>query len=77
MTPTHHPDHAVLMDYAAGSLILQEAGGSAVTLDGGPVFAPTLKPRSAAAALDPAIFSEWTQWLQIPLGLKHSEAAPN
>jgi len=55
-----------LWDYAAGSLILLEAGGSAVTLDGGPVFSPTLQPRSAAAALDPTLFKQWTQWLQIP-----------
>ena len=62
-----------LWDYAAGSLILLETGGSAVTLDGGPVFAPTLKPRSAAAALDPAIFSEWAQWLQIPVDPKNAK----
>ena len=64
-----------LWDYAAGSLILLEAGGSAITLDGGPVFAPTLKPRSAAAALDAAVFSEWRQWLRIPTEQKHGEAA--
>ena len=63
-----------LWDYAAGSLILLEAGGSAVTLDGGPVFSPTLQPRSAAAALDPALFKQWTQWLQIPAGEKNSTA---
>jgi len=66
-----------LWDYAAGCLILLEAGGSAVTLDGGPVFSPTLQPRSAAAALDPAIFSQWTEWLQMPAGRNNSKAAPN
>ena len=65
-----------LWDYAAGSLILLEAGGSAVTLDGGPVFSATLQPRSAAAALDPALFKQWTQWLQIPAGEKNSTATP-
>ena len=65
-----------LWDYAAGSLILLEAGGSAVTLDGGPVFSPTLQPRSAAAALDPSLFKQWTQWLQIPVGGKNSTATP-
>ena len=65
-----------LWDYAAGSLILLEAGGSAVTLDGGPVFSPTLQPRSAAAALDPSLFNQWTQWLQIPVGGKNSTATP-
>jgi myo-inositol-1(or 4)-monophosphatase len=52
-----------LWDYAAGSLILRETGGQAMTLDGEPVFTPTLEPRSAAAALDRSMFSEWKQWL--------------
>jgi myo-inositol-1(or 4)-monophosphatase len=55
-----------LWDYAAGCLILTEAGGRAVTLAGEPVFAPTLDPRSAAAALDSALFEEWKTWLNIP-----------
>ncbi len=54
-----------LWDYAAGSLVLEEAGGSAVTLEGEPVFRATLAPRSAAAALDPDIFKQWVEWLEI------------
>jgi myo-inositol-1(or 4)-monophosphatase len=54
-----------LWDYAAGSLILSETGGQAVTLSGEPVFSPTLEPRSAAAALDKSIFNEWKKWLSI------------
>ncbi len=54
-----------LWDYAAGHLILEEAGGSALTLEGEPVFSPTLTPRSAAAALDPDVFGQWTAWLGI------------
>jgi len=54
-----------LWDYAAGHLILEEAGGSAVTLEGEPVFRATLEPRSAAAALDPEIFARWVAWLGI------------
>ena len=54
-----------LWDYAAGCLILAEAGGSAVTLEGEPVFKPTLEPRSAAAALDPELFAQWKAWLGI------------
>ena len=54
-----------LWDYAAGHLILEEAGGSAVTLEGEPVFSATLTPRSAAAALDPDIFRQWVEWLGI------------
>lgn len=54
-----------LWDYAAGSLILEEAGGQAVTLEGDSVFRPTLTPRSAAAALDADIFTQWKNWLAI------------
>ena len=54
-----------LWDYAAGCLILQEAGGQALTLEGNPVFVPSLEPRSAAAALDPDIFRQWIGWLSI------------
>lgn len=56
-----------LWDYAAGSLILRESGGQAVTLEGEPVFRPTLTPRSTAAALDPELFRQWCEWLGIPL----------
>lgn len=55
-----------LWDYAAGSLILSEAGGLSVTLQGEDVFQPTLQPKSAAAALDPDIFAQWKNWLAIP-----------
>ena len=55
-----------LWDYAAGSLILSESGGFAVTLQGEDVFQPTLAPRSAAAALDEDIFAQWKTWLAIP-----------
>jgi myo-inositol-1(or 4)-monophosphatase len=54
-----------LWDYAAGWLVLQEAGGRAVTLDGAPVFDATLEPRSAVAALDPELFRHWVDWLGI------------
>jgi len=52
-----------LWDYAAGSLILAEAGGSAQTLDGQEVFALGLKPRSVVAALDPELFRAWRDCL--------------
>jgi myo-inositol-1(or 4)-monophosphatase len=50
-------------DYAAGTLILAEAGGRAATLEGDPVFDGTYKARSAVAAVDPAVFTEWQLWL--------------
>lgn len=55
-----------IWDYAAGHLILQEAGGHAVTLAGEGVFINALQPRSAVAAVDHALFSAWMQWLGVP-----------
>jgi myo-inositol-1(or 4)-monophosphatase len=57
-----------IWDYAAGHLVLQEAGGHATTLSGEPVFVNALQPRSAVAALDADLFSEWTRWLDISPG---------
>jgi myo-inositol-1(or 4)-monophosphatase len=54
-----------LWDYAAGQLILQEAGGRSIALDGRPVYQAGLRPRSAVAALDPALFTAWCEWLRI------------
>lgn len=54
-----------LWDFAAASLILQEAGGHAVTLEGEAVFQASLEPRSAVAALDEALFRQWSAWLGI------------
>jgi len=52
-----------LWDYAAGALILAEAGGCAESLEGGPIYTPALQPRSAVAACDHALFEEWKAWL--------------
>jgi len=52
-----------LWDYAAGSLILNEAGGQAVTLDGEEVYATGLASRSVIAARDPELFQEWRRWV--------------
>lgn len=54
-----------LWDYAAGHLILTEAGGLACTLEGEEVFAVSLKPRSVVAvARGAALFADWRRWLQ-------------
>lgn len=55
-----------LWDYAAGELILREAGGHSVTLAGERVARASLEPRSAVAALDEGLFREWTAWLGVP-----------
>jgi fructose-1,6-bisphosphatase/inositol monophosphatase family enzyme len=52
-----------LWDYAAGLLILQEAGGKAMTLEGEPVFLPRLVPRTVFAASTPALFDAARSWL--------------
>lgn len=52
-----------LWDYAAGALILSEAGGHAETLQGEPIFSPELQPRSVVAAGDARLFEEWKTWL--------------
>ncbi len=54
-----------LWDFAAASLILSEAGGHAVSLEGEAVFQATLAPRSVAAALDATIFQQWCEYLGI------------
>jgi myo-inositol-1(or 4)-monophosphatase len=54
-----------LWDFAAGCLILEEAGGRSCTLEGEPVFNQKLEPRSAVAAADTQVFAEWCEWLGI------------
>jgi len=53
-----------LWDYAAGQLVLSEAGGFAATLQGEPVFNGTLAPRSAVLAVNKKLFREWLAYLQ-------------
>ncbi|MGE6565108.1 inositol monophosphatase [Pseudomonas asiatica] len=55
----------MLWDYAAGRLILEEAGGHSVTFEGEAVLRPELRPRSVAAALSEELFREWVAWLGI------------
>lgn len=55
-----------LWDYAAGSLILNEAGGSAVTLEGVEVPGKSLylnRKVSVVAAGHPAMLEEWWSWI--------------
>jgi myo-inositol-1(or 4)-monophosphatase len=52
-----------LWDYAAGQLILAEAGGLAATLQGEPVLQRGLVPRSVVAATDADLFHAWRDWL--------------
>ena len=53
-----------LWDYAAGQLILCEAGGVAATLQGEPVYNGSLLPRSAVLAINQTLFAQWLRYLQ-------------
>ncbi|MDO9598239.1 MAG: inositol monophosphatase [Azoarcus sp.] len=54
----------MLWDYAAGQLILSEAGGQAMALDGGTLMAGPAVKRGIIAAASPALFTEWRAWVQ-------------
>jgi len=54
-----------LWDYAAGSLVLAEAGGYACTLQGETVYCGSLQPRSAVVAVNQPCFDEWCQYLGV------------
>jgi myo-inositol-1(or 4)-monophosphatase len=60
-----------LWDYAAGSLVLSEAGGHGQTLVGEAVFNNTLEKRSAVCAGDAGLFAQWTQWLKTYVEAPH------
>jgi myo-inositol-1(or 4)-monophosphatase len=53
-----------LWDYAAGSLILDEAGGSYCGLYEDEFWGPDPWQRSVIAALRPALFADWKSWVR-------------
>lgn len=53
-----------LWDYAAGRLILEEAGGRMCTLKHDDFDADDLWKRSVIAAVDPHLFSAWRDWIR-------------
>lgn len=52
-----------LWDHAAGSLILEEAGGRACTLDGAELDYGVASPQSVVAALQPGLHRQWRDCL--------------
>ncbi|MDX1353552.1 MAG: inositol monophosphatase family protein [Thiomicrorhabdus sp.] len=54
-----------MWDYAAGWLILHEAGGYSSTLDNESVVVAKVVKRSAVAATTKNLFSEWQEFLEI------------
>lgn len=53
-----------LWDYAAGWLILEEAGGISSTLEGVRGFQAVLEPRSAIAASNTDLYQQWSDWIE-------------
>jgi myo-inositol-1(or 4)-monophosphatase len=53
-----------LWDYAAGALILQEAGGKMSTQEQDDFWAANVWTRSVIAALDENLFREWRKWIR-------------
>jgi len=56
-----------LWDYAAGSLILEEAGGRMCTLTRDDFWSDDLWKRSVIAAGDPGLFVHWRNWVRARL----------
>ena len=54
----------MLWDYAAGRLILAEAGGIAEALDGGALMSGPAIKRGVIAAASPALFTDWSNWIK-------------
>lgn len=54
----------MLWDYAAGKLILSEAGGIGKTLDGRELMAHPESKRCVIAATNPELMAEWEHWLK-------------
>ncbi len=52
-----------LWDLAAGTLILDEAGGYSCTLEGEAVFRPSIQPRSVLISPDKKLFGAWQEYL--------------
>lgn len=53
-----------LWDYAAGALILAEAGGCVSSLEADDFWSGDRWNRSVIAALDPGLFQEWRNWIR-------------
>ena len=52
-----------MWDYAAGSLILEEAGGAFTTIRGMPLDCRTFTKRSVVAAINAELQQEWLAWI--------------
>jgi myo-inositol-1(or 4)-monophosphatase len=48
-----------IWDYAAGCLLVEEAGGISSDFDGRPIFNHSLQPRPVVAAVNPGLYRDW------------------
>lgn len=62
-----HASH-MLWDYAAGSLVLSEAGGAMSTFDEDDFFAGPAWSKSVIASRDPRLFAAWRDYVRAQLG---------
>jgi fructose-1,6-bisphosphatase/inositol monophosphatase family enzyme len=53
-----------MWDYAAGALILDEAGGSLATIEHDDFWAAPVWTRSAVAARTKPLLDEWKAWIR-------------
>ncbi len=53
-----------LWDLAAGTLLLEEAGGCCTTLEGETIFRPKMAARSVVSSSDTEMFPHWQDWLR-------------
>lgn len=54
-----------LWDYAAGTLLVSEAGGNSCSFDKKPVYNQTLEPRPVVAAANASLQQQWMGFLEI------------
>jgi myo-inositol-1(or 4)-monophosphatase len=63
-----------LWDYAAGALILEEAGGVVETIEGAPFWTASPWQRSVIAAGHASTFTEWAAWVRAANGMPRNSA---
>ena len=66
-----------MWDYAAGALILEEAGGRACTLESDDFWSGPVWRRSVIAARTPPLLDEWSAWVRSELQAAESDACKN
>jgi myo-inositol-1(or 4)-monophosphatase len=54
-----------LWDYAAGTLLVSEAGGSSCSFDREPIYNQSLDPRPVVAAANASLQQQWIEFLDI------------